>query len=312
MTDVLCPDCLLTPSGGRLLTSATQDLEAARPDDPTWRVEHCDTCGRPSSIHDDLDGWTFGDVSLEDGPATTTFLDGAPEWITVSEAAYGARVSESLILEWADTGLLECVALLPRSDRLGVLVRTADVRASLVSGATASIPVAVETPVAESPIERSAADAPPVSGWSVNRRKVLVGLGMAVSGALIPVRAIAGGGPRLRSDATILDPLVGPLSKDGKGSGSGGSGSGGHGGNGGGGHGGNGGGGGHGGGGGGSTTTSIQSITVQPNPVVSGGSAAITIDATPRRRIVSYGITASEGILTQDPASPWIWVWRAA
>src|SRR5262245_34338181 len=303
MIDVACPECLLTPSGGRLLTSVYDGLESTRPDDPTWQVERCSSCGQPRSIHDDLDGSTFGDLTAEHPPDTRPILDSAPEWITFSEAAYGARVPEALILEWTQTGHVERVALFPGKGPHGVLVRTADVRASIASGDRAPGPSRMPTPVEAT----SEADPDrPGSGLSLGRRKVLVGLGMAA--ALIPARAIAGGGPRLAPGTTVLDPLVmavKPLGTTDSKSGTGkppGGGSGGHGGH----------GGGSGGGGGAGGTTAIQSVTVRPDPVVANGTATITIDASPRQRIVSYGMTASEGTLVQDPQSPWIWTWRAA
>ena len=297
MIDVACPECLLTPSGGRLLTSVYDGLERTRSDDASWQVEWCSSCGQPRSIHDDLDGSTFGDLTAQHTPDTSTILDIAPEWITISEAAYGARVPEAHILEWTQTGHVESVALFPGSGSQGVLVRTADVRACMTTSDRAADLSRTTTPLEPT----SEADPHPLgAGWAVGRRKVLVGLGMAA--ALIPARAIAGGGPRLATGTTVLDPLVkavkpldGTDTKSGSGKHSGG-GSGGH--------------GGHGGGGG--NTTAIQSVTVQPDPVAAGGTATITIDATPKRRIVSYGVTASEGTLVQDPQSPWIWSWRAA
>lgn len=207
----------------------------------------------------------------------------APEWITVFEAAFAADVPEDLLQAWVDAGRIEGVSLLRGNDPVGTLVRTMDVRAVLALG-----PGVAPVTAAMAPLPGSAFEA---GGWKVNRRKMLVVCGTALAGGLLPVRALAGSGRttsdteesarvRVRSGAArdvseaSADVDRGRPSRG--------------------------------------RAPTIQSVTVEPDPVGPGGEAVITINASPARWIVSYSITASEGALAQDPRHPWIWTWRQA
>jgi hypothetical protein len=280
-------------------------------------------------------------------PDRPLLLDVAPEWVTLQEAVYAARVSGDQVLEWADAGQIEYVSLLPGDDLDGILLRTADIRAVLGSTSQA-IPAALASWDRRDEIKL---DTLPPQG--VKRRRVLVVMGAAIAGGLVPVRALAGK-PAFRPSTEEMNPVL--LRRAGKalnckveadpsltvmgeavnvdrggnakarpsdkhhGEGAGGASDKGHGGNG------DGkdsdkdhGGGGDGkdsdkdhGGGGGGTDLSIESITVNPDPVAPGGSALITVNTSPNQDRLTFMVTASEGVLGQDPHRPGMWTWRDA
>jgi len=210
----------------------------------------------------------------------------APEWITVLEAAFAADVPQDLLRAWVDAGRIEGVSLLGGNDPVGTLVRTMDVRAVLALG-----PGVATVTAAMAPHPGSAFEAGPRPAWKVNRRRMLVVCGTALLGGLLPVRALAGSGrassgteesARVRVRAGAARDVSEASADEDRGRPTRG------------------------------RAPTIQSVTVEPDPVGPGGEAVITINASPARWIVSYSITASEGALAQDPRHPWIWTWRQA
>ena len=259
----------------------------------------------------------------------TRILDVAPEWITLHEAAYAAKVAEGALLEWALAGRIEHRSLLRRDDPEGILVRTMDVRAMVTGLATSTTTSLPRMP------ERSQHELEARPSRAMNRRTVLVGLGAAASGVLVPVRALAGkpavgtvlgarnlararnrrtfdllceierpdaiatsGAARATSGAAgatsaavggstssaVNDPTT---DRAAKGPGGDRTGSGGR-------------------------ALTISSVTVNPDPVAPGGSATIEIEASQKKKNLSYSLTASEGVLIQDARRPWMWTWRDA
>jgi hypothetical protein len=268
------------------------------------------------------------DATRDQGPATTRVLDVAPEWMTLHEAAYAAKVAEGALLGWALAGRIEHRSLLRGDDPAGILVRTMDVRA-MVTGLATSTTTSLPTMPERSQHEL---EARPSRG--MNRRKVLVGLGAAALGVLVPVRALAGKPPvgrvlgarslaRARNRRTFdllceierpdaiatsgaaratsgaagatsaavggsASPAVNDPTTDGVAKGPGGDRT-----------------------GSGGRALTISSVTVNPDPVAPGGSATIAIEAS-RKKNLSYSLTASEGVLIQDARRPWMWTWRDA
>jgi hypothetical protein len=268
-------------------------------------------------------------------PDRPLLLDVAPEWVTLQEAVYAARVSRDQVLEWADAGQIEYVSLLPGDELDGILLRTVDIRAVLGSTSQA-IPAALASWDRRDEIKL---DTPPPQG--VKRRRVLVVMGAAIAGGLVPVRALAGK-PAFRPSTEEMNPVLlrragkalnckveadpsltvmgeaanvdrggnataRPSDKDHGGNGDGKDSDKDHGGNGDGkdsdkDHGGNGGG----------TDLSIGSVTVNPDPVAPGGSALITINTSLNQDRLTFMVTASDGVLSQDPQRPGVWTWRDA
>lgn len=268
------------------------------------------------------------DATRNRGPGTTRVLDVAPEWMTLHEAAYAAKVAEGALLGWALAGRIEHRSLLRGDDPAGILVRTMDVRA-MVTGLATSTTTSLPTMPERSQHEL---EARPSRG--MNRRKVLVGLGAAALGVLVPVRALAGkpavgrvlgarnlararnrrtfdllceierpdaiatsGAARATSGAAgatsaavggSTSPAVNDPTTDGAAKGPGGDRT-----------------------GSGGRALTISSVTVNPDPVAPGGSATIAIEAS-RKKNLSYSLTASEGVLIQDARRPWMWTWRDA
>lgn len=235
-------------------------------------------------------------LTAEERPHGSSLLTVAPEWITLLEAAYAAGVPKDRMLDWLLAGRIEHVSLLGRDNPSGFLLRTADVRAAI----EAVSPVTITDDPAGRLEERATSSAPP----HVNRRRFIVVLGAAATAGFIPVRALAGShrfaAPR-RSDRGRIaknaldlkceienpeaDAVLAASSNPERA--------------------------GKPGGGGGGGTTSINSVTVSPDPVVPGGSATITIDAS-RRKGLTYVLSASDGSLRQDPRRPWVWTWSDA
>jgi hypothetical protein len=270
MSDVTCPECLLTPSAGTLLTRVREDLEHTRPDDSSWWVETCTRCHQPRTIHDDRDGWSFGDAAADERRETPSLFDVAPEWVTLHEATYAARVSGDLFLEWAEAGRIDHVSLLPGDDPGAILLRTADIRAVLGSATEASVAATSWNRGDETETEAGRPQ-------GVTRRRILVGLGAAITG-LVPVGALA---VKPAFD-TVGDARGTATGKGGAGGTTG-------------------------------RNLSIRSVTVEPDPVAAGGSALITINtSSAKRRTLSFSLTTSEGVLTQHPDHPWMWTWRDA
>jgi hypothetical protein len=268
------------------------------------------------------------DATRDRGLGTTRVLDVAPEWMTLHEAAYAAKVAEGALLGWALAGRIEHRSLLRGDDPAGILVRTMDVRA-MVTGLATSTTTSLPTMPERSQHEL---EARPSRG--MNRRKVLVGLGAAALGVLVPVRALAGKPPvgrvlgarslaRARNRRTFdllceierpdaiatsgaaratsgaagatsaaiggsASPAVNDPTTDGAAKGPGGDRT-----------------------GSGGRALTISSVTVNPDPVAPGGSATIAIEAS-RKKNLSYSLTASEGVLIQDARRPWMWTWRDA
>lgn len=244
---------------------------------------------------------TVGEPTTEERAAGRSIITGAPEWITVLEAAFAARVPKERVLDWLMAGRIEHVPLLGGQRPEGFLLRTADVRAAIEGVKPAG------TRVVDDPRGRLREKEASSVASGVNRRRFIVVLGAAATAGLIPVRALAGnhlsGAPR-RSEGgrvaentldltceikspeadTALVASADATRTDKPG----------------------------GGGGGGSGVLSIDSVVVGPDPVAPGGSATITIDASPRRKNLRYLLSASEGVLTQDPRRPWIWTWSDA
>lgn len=233
----------------------------------------------------------------------TRLLDLAPPWITLSEAAFAAGVSHGLMLGWVTTHRIHHVSLLGGDDPAGILVRTRDIRALASSESGLAISVTQVSGPTEEETRTS-------RSGGLTRRRALVVLGAAVSGGLVPVRALAGSTFADRVRAGSTDALLGGRARtpaaeliepckvqveDGLAASSGVSG-----------------GVAAGGATSGGKTLFIRSVTVDPDPVIPGGSATITIDASLKRRNSTYRLTASEGVLTQDPREPWVWTWRDA
>ena len=267
------------------------------------------------------------DATLVKRPVALRLLDVAPEWVTLHEAAYAAKTPERTILGWAVDGRIEYVSLLGADDPAGMLVRTMDVRAMIFGFAS---PTRASDSSTSDRTRHEVATRP---NRGMSRRKVLVALGAAVSGGLVPVHALAGkpplttglgegyparaGGRRLlkvncevdgaevdsarsatrvaSSDAENMATSVAAGEatsvatgeETSKAPAGGGNGAGGR-------------------------TLVIGSLTVAPDPVPSGGSATITVETSQKRKGLSYSLTASEGIVTQDPRHPWLWTWRDA
>jgi hypothetical protein len=55
-----CPDCGVTHAAAGVLSALLTDLRASRPDDPSWGVDVCVSCGRVTGVWDDAEGWGFG------------------------------------------------------------------------------------------------------------------------------------------------------------------------------------------------------------------------------------------------------------
>lgn len=315
MTSVMCPECLLTPSAGRLLAAVVDDFERERPNDPAWRVETCLRCGQPRTIHEDRESWSFGDTPFDADRSSARILDVAPEWLTLHEAAYAARVSKEQLLDWARVGRVEHVSLLPRQDPVGVLLRAADIRAALATLNQRRTATAWASKTGAD-VERGME-----SPWRMTRRRVLAAIGATVGGSLLPVQALAGRAPNRAledkgdlatidgdgagvlglgpneqlpagkmtlvdqggsapddaSDAAAIEPGAGEQLTGDK-----------------------------------VRQLIITSVSVEPDPVGSGAEAIITINTSPKRKALSYSLVASEGVLAQDPQYPWRWIWRDA
>ena len=55
-----CAECGVTHAAAGVLHALLSDLRSVRPDDPSWGVDLCSTCGGLTAVWADRDGWGFG------------------------------------------------------------------------------------------------------------------------------------------------------------------------------------------------------------------------------------------------------------